>query len=51
MKNLSSLKLLENINIKICNKKLKIPNDIHKIFLNMDIKKEKDCLLLSWKYK
>ena len=51
MKNLLSLKLLENINIKICNKKLKIPNDIHKIFLNMDIKKEKDCLLLSWKYK
>ena len=50
IKNLSSLKLLENIKIKIRNKKLKIPNDINKIFLNMDIKKEEDCLLLSWKY-
>ena len=47
IKNLSSLKLLENIKIKIRNKKLKIPNDINKIFLNMDIKKEEDCLLLS----
>ena len=42
IKNLSSLKLLENIKIKIRNKKLKIPNDINKIFLNMDIKKEED---------
>ena len=50
IKNLSTLKLLENIKIKICNKKLKIPNDINKIFLNMDIKKEENCLLLSWKY-
>ena len=50
IKNLSSLQLLEIIKIKIRNKALKIPNDIHKKFLNMDIKKEEDCLLLSWKY-
>ena len=50
IKNLLSLQLLENIKIKIRNKALKIPNDIHKKFLNMDIKKEEDCLLLSWKY-
>jgi hypothetical protein len=49
--NLSNLKLLEDIYIKIKNTKIKLSKNALKVFPNMTIQNKDECLILFWKYK
>ena len=51
IKNLSTLKLLEEIEIKIHNKNIKLSKESSKLFKKMKILYEKDVISLFWKYK
>ena len=49
-KNLSELKLLEDIYIKIKNTKIKLSKNTLKLFPGMTIQNKDKCLILFWKY-
>ena len=49
-KNLSKLKLLEDIYIKIKNTKIKLSKNTLKLFPGMTIQNKDKCLILFWKY-
>ena len=51
IKNLSTLKLLEEIKIKIHNPNIKLSKKSSKLFNKMTIEKENNYLVLSWKYE